>query len=88
MDCSERLGSLPDEMGIPQLHCLPSVAAAFWRQGFLITSVMCPLLLYSHLANAVRILSAFCQLVQDFSGRSLHYMGIGKEADVVGGTAM
>lgn len=44
---------------------------------------MCPLLLYSHLANTDRILSAFCQLVQDFSGRSFHYMGIGKEADVV-----
>lgn len=33
-------------------------------------------------------MSAFCQLVQDFSDRSFHYMGIGKEADVVGGTAM
>lgn len=48
---------------------------------------MCPLLLYSHLANTVRILSAFCQVVKDFSGRSFHYTGIGKEADMVGGTA-
>lgn len=35
----------------------------------------------------VRILSAFCQLVQDFSDRRFHYIGIGKEIDVVGGTA-
>lgn len=49
---------------------------------------MCSFLLYSHLANTVRILSAFCQLVQDFSGRSFHYIGSGKEADVVDGTSM
>lgn len=36
LDCNERLGSAPAEMGVPQLHCLPSVAAAFWGQGFLI----------------------------------------------------
>lgn len=39
LDCSERLGSAPAEMGVPQLHCLPSVAAAFWGQGFLIPHI-------------------------------------------------
>lgn len=38
LDCSERLGSAPAEMGNPQLHCFPSMAAAFWGQGFTITS--------------------------------------------------
>lgn len=69
---------------------LSSTVSPAWQllsgdKGF--TCVMCSLLLYSHLANTVRILSAFCQVVQDFSGRSFHYMGTGKEADVVGGTA-
>lgn len=39
LDCSERLGSAPAEMGVHQLHCLPSVAAAFWGQGFLIPHI-------------------------------------------------
>lgn len=39
LDCSERLGSALAEMGGPQLHCLTSVAAAFWRQSFLIRHI-------------------------------------------------
>lgn len=39
LDCSERLGSAPAQMGVSQLHCLPSVAAAFWGQGFLIPHI-------------------------------------------------
>lgn len=39
VDCSERLGSAPAEMGVPQLHCLPNVVAAFWGQGFLIPHI-------------------------------------------------
>lgn len=39
LDCSERLGSAPAEMGVPQLRCLPSVAAAFWGQEFLIPHI-------------------------------------------------
>lgn len=39
LDCSERLGSAPAAMRVPQLHCLPSVAAAFWGQGFLIPHI-------------------------------------------------
>lgn len=39
LDCSERLGSAPDEMGIPQLHCFPSMRAAFRGQGFLIPHI-------------------------------------------------
>lgn len=43
VDCSERLGSAPAEMGVPQLHCLPSVAAAFWDKAFwYLTSVSVP----------------------------------------------
>lgn len=46
---------------------------------FLIPLVMFPHFLQSHLANIVRTLSAFCHLIQDFSGRSFHYMGVREE---------
>lgn len=88
LDCSERLGSAPAEMGVSQPHCLPSVAAAFWGQGFLIPRIC-------HLSPSALLppckqdqnLECFLSVGSDFSDRSFHYMGIGKEADVVGGTA-
>lgn len=80
-DYNARLRSALAETGVPELQLSP-------QHGVLIplTSVMGPLLLHSHLANIVRTLSALCHMIQDFSGRSFHYMGIRKEESLVGGT--
>lgn len=70
-------------MGVPELQLLPQHGTCML--GTWIFDHITSLLLHSHFTNIVRILSVLCQVIQDFSGRSFHYMGIRREEGLVGG---